>query len=464
MSTKTAPLTTLEHLPSEVQILIFEHLQHSAEKPLLAKLILLSRQLHTDLIPILYERVSITSKNASLFFSGLEHDAEMFEEEKARWVDMPWEERASPAARRMYLLSLVQTVSIHDLDALLACCSAIATLERLLLPFPQVDHLPGPRLLLFSGLKTVGDITTPNGLHLPRSFFTSIRHVPSLPNEIINSAGHFARPASIISLTGTQEVLTFHHDVHKLLFDILRFIWPAALILHNTDLSDLYFIQTNCLTWVYVKMQKTKARGNKHEQQLMDLLGWCSYEDREMKVLVDNYSFERGEGSKEVVARMMKMLKQIWPSHHTKLFLAERGCTVADKLVPGHEEEPETTKPARPVHKAARRTRSVNTSPRTLEKKATSRGRPSLDQVAEAQEAGQSAYPTPNKTPRRIVVHDELPSAEGSRKNDGLILLLRVMEEAEESDSDRDSDRGDGASPPPVPMLRAGYQHEGFLI
>ncbi|ODN86544.1 hypothetical protein L198_07238 [Cryptococcus wingfieldii CBS 7118] len=124
-----------------------------------------------------------------------------------------------------------------------------------------------------------------------------------------------------------------------------------------------------------------------------------------------------------------------------------------------HEEEPETAKPARPVRKAARRTRSANTSPRTLEKKATSRGKPSLDQVAEAQEAGQSAYPTPRKTPRRIVVHDELPPAEGSRKNDGLILLLRVMEEAEESDSDRDSDRGDGAS-----RLRAGYQQEGFLI
>ncbi|TYJ55819.1 hypothetical protein B9479_003471 [Cryptococcus floricola] len=127
-----------------------------------------------------------------------------------------------------------------------------------------------------------------------------------------------------------------------------------------------------------------------------------------------------------------------------------------------HEEEPETAKPARPVRKAARRIRSVNTSPRTLEKKATSRGRPSLDQVAEAQEAGQSAYPTPRKTPRRIVAHDdELAPAEGSRKNDGLILLLRVMEEAEESDSDGDSDRGDGASPPPGPRFRAGYQQEG---
>ncbi|ODO04543.1 hypothetical protein I350_05147 [Cryptococcus amylolentus CBS 6273] len=46
-------------------------------------------------------------------------------------------------------------------------------------------------------------------------------------------------------------------------------------------------------------------------------------------------------------------------------------------------EEPETTKPARPVREAPRRTRSANTSPRTLEKKPTPRGRPSLDQVAE---------------------------------------------------------------------------------
>ncbi|WVQ74689.1 hypothetical protein IAR50_004293 [Cryptococcus sp. DSM 104548] len=91
-------------------------------------------------------RALSSAKISDMFFSGLIDDGYISNEEKARWWEMPMEERKSPVARRIYLLGLVKTVAIGDLGALLTCFEAIRLLRCCELPPPFQPWLEANRV------------------------------------------------------------------------------------------------------------------------------------------------------------------------------------------------------------------------------------------------------------------------------------------------------------------------------
>ncbi|ODN85860.1 hypothetical protein L198_07424 [Cryptococcus wingfieldii CBS 7118] len=278
--------TTLHPLPNEIRLVIFQHLRDTVDKPLLAKLARLSQSHHADIIPVLYQHVSLTSRVSERFFYGLEGDVEISGAEKARWWKMPLVQRKSPAARRIYLIGLVRNVAIRDVTALFACSRAIKTLIGYSLPLPSrawlEKHCPnsldlprrGHHAWLFHGLQSYNgshDVASTDGLHLPSSLFASCG--PTFPTlyHTDESGGLLARPGSIISVSGSPRI-SYRYPPANLVVRILSQANRSLLVLHDVDLEEFCNFERGRLGTVYVRMKEVQDGEKGHEEQLEHLI------------------------------------------------------------------------------------------------------------------------------------------------------------------------------------------------
>ncbi|WVQ83806.1 hypothetical protein IAT38_005950 [Cryptococcus sp. DSM 104549] len=237
-------ITTLSHLPPEIQSRIFDALKTHHPHCLLTT----SRSIYLECAPILYStHITFTVSNADAVFRGALDVPEAFAHtvlsEEEKWTvsdperfNRPGVWYDSPAARKFHLLGYIEHLTLGEIDAIIALREVGRLFLALGLEHQPDSHLP-PRQRAagrtpFPRLRTFGHAT---------STFERMNENVSVWLSVFDLPMEKLWPASVSVCHPLPDFV--EHDVLEAFFEPLSGK-SGAVVLHNVDLTSLEYSET----------------------------------------------------------------------------------------------------------------------------------------------------------------------------------------------------------------------------